>query len=128
MSMAAFRMSSAAWANKKQRRKRPASAGKGLTIWGGQNTARAVTMWFVRCNKNALPQHREPLALTIKPSRLLVSILTDTVPAQSFCAEISLSFLSCFVGWRCLFAPSIKVALLPLGGADLRFTKETNDF
>jgi hypothetical protein len=78
--------------------------------------------------KTALPQHREPLALTIKPSRLLVSILTDTVPAQSFCAEISLSFLSSFVGWRCVFAPSIVMALLPPCGADLRFTKETNDF
>ncbi|AMP15783.1 hypothetical protein CPter291_3549 [Collimonas pratensis] len=37
----------------------------------------------------------------------------DTVPAQSFCAEISLYLsLSHFVGWRCFFAFAAFIRLV----------------
>ena len=68
------------------------------------------TMRAVRCLQQLLSnlplQHREPLALTIKPSRLPGVEFSDTVPAQSFCAEITQICLSCFVGWRCIFCAS----------------------
>jgi hypothetical protein len=72
-------------------------------------------------------QHRSPFALTTKPSRLLVSSL-DTVPAQSFCAEISqidLGFFSAVSLVGVAFFAHV-VFLSRRLGAD--FMKENDDF